>query len=1047
MRQRLLIGILLVVGGLYALSSFLGNEWIARNIFLQSPPAKDEAPGTSRLGVPVLDAPPERMRDALREAYRVRPDARFLLAISEIHHLLSGKSRKPTTAVFENGAWTIRHEGHLVGTLPEYPDFPDAVSLLTRWVRTTAWTHPFCLEWEGAIAKPHPGFIESYWCRLPWWRPKNKAAPEQLVSISSRLDHFFTPEAAAAAREIDSLWRHGTRDAFLLRLMTRALVYMNLQVLDRMETGDQLPARALAVLALTKGLSGLPVTHEEALLAETMGYSQHAQNLGAALPDSDPVKWYVWQDDMRLSQIVSEQNATTEAKYLHLLRLATHNDVDGFLSGLSAMFPGEWLSLPIFRAGLEETGFAITRELSQALPRVVLLAVWQEVGAPNLAKIANNTKSKDYSAEQLASLIAAVQAILEADTSTLLNRFESGLTILDSHYSGPFLDSQTYQAYFRAHFFSGLYLLGLHYLDALSSATAVEQFAQLLGSPESGIALAFTTWYRHLSESENGNGNPSSLLQDIETMKSLTVPLRRSFDELIKSASFPDPRLQNALLALFNRLDSRADHLQYLGFASRMALLDLAQVERLYRSVVAIDAGHHRGTQAWHLFSAREPLLLWALFRSPQVDPVGKAEILTYLERLKADPRDVREGYEHLIAEFPDLWWVRFRYMEYLERGEQFAAAREVGASWLARNVATIGLERVETQTLIARMFYLEGRYEEGLDAIGPIVAGMKGSTLHTAALLLEKHGEHQNAERMALTCVERYPSSAPCRATLAELYWRHKKPTDAARILKDAAHPLNVTNWKNVVAPKFHDVFRDHPPAEILAAYSIMLAQGIDQFNLHRLAFPFAEHGRFDVAYELVSRLSLTPSFYIYAYSYLKQARTKDEALTWLRTKIPDGLFVPASRVFYAEHQDELLWEFAPLSDDQRGADEVWLYRAAAWVRDKAQNRGYRETLLAHYNQTRPGMHHTLGRILLELSPEQDVLVYATSAPNRCQIGYYLGLLAQSEGHYADASDWYSIAVQTQQKDISEHNTATGVLVSWMDQEAYLQHLANEKP
>ncbi|MGH9847346.1 MAG: hypothetical protein ACREEM_52300, partial [Blastocatellia bacterium] len=294
---------------------------------------------------------------------------------------------------------------------------------------------------------------------------------------------------------------------------------------------------------------------------------------------------------------------------------------------------------------------------------------------------------------------------------------------------------------------------------------------------------------------------------------------------------------------------------------------------------------------------------------------------------------------------------------------------------------------------------------------------------------------------------VTRYPSSVPCRSTLAEFYWRHGKPNEAAKILKNVSHPLNVTDWATAVSPKFYDVFKDRSTTEILSAYSILRTQGIDQFNLHRLAFPFAEHHRYDVAYELVSRLNATPSFYIYAYSYLKQAKSKDEALKWLRQQIPASLFVPASRVMYAEHQDDPLWEFAPLQDDQPGADEVWLLRAAAWVRQREKNSGRHADILAHYNgRTRPGLHHALGRVLLGLSPEQDVLVHATDAVNRCQIGYYLGLLAQSEGRYDVASDWYLVAFQTQQTGLTEHNLASHVLAGWKKRERYLKQLAAEK-
>src|SRR5438876_1013128 len=67
------------------------------------------------------------------DPYRLEPDARVLLAVADLHHLVTGAPREDAHAVFGGGAWRVRYRGLEVGVLPEFPEFGDLEGLLRHW--------------------------------------------------------------------------------------------------------------------------------------------------------------------------------------------------------------------------------------------------------------------------------------------------------------------------------------------------------------------------------------------------------------------------------------------------------------------------------------------------------------------------------------------------------------------------------------------------------------------------------------------------------------------------------------------------------------------------------------------------------------------------------------------------------------------------------------------------------------------------------------------------------------------------------------------------
>lgn len=993
----------------------------------QSPPKSPSA--TRTLPASVLEVPPEQMRQALAEAYRLLPDNRVLLAVAEVHHFLSGQEKRQVTVEFQGDRWHVWYRNLKVGTLPEFPDFPHIMTLLSGWVKQVNEQHPLKLD----FAEPGPRHTE----------------------IERQLDRFLTPHVASALHQIDHLWNQGERPHTLLRLATRGLISLTLQAFDPMEVADTLPAKALAMLALTKTLTPHKLIREECLLAHTTGYSGYGVRLAATLPEPDVVRLYVTHEDEHLLESARQRDATVEARYLAILRLSEVRNRNALSNWHRDFFANSRVDLPIIKTGLYLDEFDLNRTFSEALPHLVLLELAKETGTPDFAERLGKLVIRllrDDSDMALYQIVKTIRGLLGTKTSSLMDRFESDIQALGEKHRGTFLDAETYGSYFRGYFYSGLYVLGLHYMEQLSSVKHVKVFAEDLADANIGAAGDFQRWYRDLAQFKEGDADPKILLEDLATLPYLGAhPMVRTFDEVRKRVPYTNPMLFTAAKWLVARMDTRVLHRLDLAGVAHGTLFDLRLTERLYASALETAAAYAQPSiRVWYANFTGNQKRLREFLQSPKVRLGARTEILAYLEKQNAiNAEALQKEYRRLIDENPDNWDVRQQYVEYLGRIKNYEEARSVITDWLDRNDQARGFSYIYARTFLAYMYYLEGRYKEGWAVVEPLVSSWHAGPMRRAAFLLDKMGFETKSEEMANAIVSRYPDATWTRGLLAELYWRHGKNDEAARALKSSAHKLSFNDWQFLIGKKFAEVFTDRPKQEVLGAFSALLTQNFGHFELSALARRIARAGQYETAFEMVSQLHLEGYenlvLLIDAYTYLRAWKGKPFALEWLRKKIPPHMLNAGSVVIYHQEELDLLWDLYRDPVQGEYADSVWLLRAAASTR-LGPNDPHRETLIRHYSKSGRGHYNALGRYLMGLATEQEVLSLATNAKRRCEIAYFVGSRAVGEGRYEDASDWFRVTLETGQNDNGEYQWAYGALQGWQTEGKSLSRIAADR-
>lgn len=968
----------------------------------------------------------EKAFKPLEDAYRLKPDQRVLLAVSYIHHFFSKKDIVPVVFEFSNRKWLIRYKDMEVGVLPELFDSPDFINLLQGWVKQLHQHYPVNLT--------------------------SDLSEDTLKEIDGQIEEFWAPHLANAVHKIDKLWDSGQHNPALLYSATRAMVLLAFQGYDRLEIADQVPAKALAILAMTKTLTDYDLSREESLLAYSMGYSNHAEETAKNLSQSDAIRLFVSHDDQHLKEVAEGSHGNIESRYLYLMRLAKQNEIKPYDEWLRKYFSDTWFLLPVFKTRSHMAQFSMRPLYNEALPRLVILSVAQNFTMPpEIDKILHTIKSLSFSAGSVDMIIKTIAVELLKDKATIIDHFESGIKILNLKYNGPFLDSRTYQAFYFGYFFSSLYDLGLYYLDSLSSVEAANKFAAVLGNSKNDIASDFQTWYRNLAKSMAGKANPSGLINDLSGLANFGAPpLLRTLEEQQKYYDFADPALLSAVKRIVTRMDSRVTHQRYLGGMAQPYLLDLKLMEKLYQSVIQTSSKKHENLQVWFAYYNGDHALLQNLFDAIRLKQDAKLNILVYLEDLKrTEPDFIQHGYEQLIQDQPDNWNSRKKYAKYLENKKEYSKARSMVRDWLDRKVSTTGLETIFAQATIARLYYEEGRFEEGWNAIEPVVESQQAGTMELAAELLEKLGKSLEAFEMAHKVVARYPDSIRTRILLAKLYWLYDKHIDAAKLLKAAPHKISMSDWRFMVGKEFTEVFTDLPTAKGLAAFAALLNEKFGHFELQNFVYAVEKSGNHELAFKMSRQLSWPGIgnlvFLIHAYGNLKQWKGKEYALDWLRRRIPLNMRNPASMIIYRQKEYDLLWEL--ITDPEKGAhaDYVWLMRAAASAGTDTAGNPYHKRLIKYFRTDKSDYYHLIGRYLIGLATEKDLLALAQNKKALCEISYFIGFRAQKEGRYADASDWFRLSIETGLIKNGEYRWAYDSLYIWRQKTMSLARLSAE--
>jgi hypothetical protein len=909
-----------------------------------------------------------QFRAVYEQAYRLKPDVRFTLALAELEHLLTGQPRPTVEARFQDGHWLLLSQGAEVGSLPEFPDFSQALALLEARARKLG-LEKLSLTAEKDTAGELP---------LPLGR-----------------------ETLETLHRLNQTWASGPHSASALHEAARALAALSFQLVDLTETADEVPARALAHLALARVATGQPLTEEQVLLAQSLGHARAARRLAQELPEDALVRLYISQDDSRLQARLEAEAEPGLAHYLWLRRLAEVGGTERArrmeqLDSVSA--PG----LLQLSARLRIHDFENDRTWGSLAPVLLLRELAAASGNPG-ADERTAAEPATHAGEELKRQLARV-----GDTDAF------------------FLDAEAERAWFQGLFFSAQYKLGLHLLDSLSSAQAAQEFSKSLGTPSSPAGKEFQQWMMLLTAAKSGERAEASLMQGLLAFKSFgAAPVVRVFQELQDTADWGDPALSSMTRRLVTRLDTRPEHRDTLASVAWSSLADIGLSEKLYRA--SLEASGSPRTEVWLAWLDRDSSKLEELLNSTDVPgPVRLQALKHLLKAEKVAPSTLMVRLSPLLAAHGDEWSFTSQCEGLLEKHQRYAEARALVERWLKSHPAPQPFERLFAQTAIARLHQLEGHAQAGWSAISPLVSSQQFGALQRAALISVDLGEVKRARSLAESAYQRYPGPEAL-ALLSEVLWRSGAADEVPALLMKPARSLRSTDWRWEIGARFAAVFASRPVPEGIAAFEAMRKARLGAVELDQVAAAVQDAGNLELAFELESRVEAPGlqrlELLMDAYNYLQRWKSEQAALEWLRPRVPPQLLEPLSMFAFARKADAVVWNLASAPQGTAETDDyAWLMRAASSLRSRDSDPEHQAALRKRFEVERPQFYHQVGRYLLGLSSEQNVLAAAKTPQSRQELPFFLGFKAQVEGRYADAVTWYRAAVELGQPRVGEY-------------------------
>ena len=949
----------------------------------------------------VLEVPADRMREVVTAAFRLKPDRRFLLAAAELEGLVRGGPTKLAAAEFADGSWQLTVDGKPVGTLPLLPAFRDVDTVLTRWARELLERTP----------------LES-------GRPPDQPA---LDSIATALDGFFAPSAAAALQRIDIAWNRA-RSPELVPLAARGLVALALQAQDALEIGDTLPAKAFAATVLAGVIAPDSARREKALLAHAMGYTGEAVAYADGLAPADPVRRFVQRS------LQPNQTRDHLADYLYLLRLTDLPEPEKWSGWLAQRWAAAPPTTGLVGSGLRGDWFELNGPLSGQLAGVTARELTAAAGPPDSTELAE-----------------APDTVKPGMLGGALRALEQQSARLDQRFGGPFLDGPAYRAYFRGHFYSALYVQAHQLVDRLSSLPTLGELATaLVGSPP-GTAAGFADWVQRTGESMAGNLPGTAYLDDLDQRDFPGQVLREwTFEHAVAKLPYADPRVLPSARRLVLGMDTRIGHQLDLAHVALTNIHDLRLTDLLYRRITELAAPDHAWNVVWYaMFSGQIARIGPLLADSTLPEATRSSALNQFAETAGLGDSVIRAEFRRIIQADPASWTARDAYAGYLIRHNDYPEALQVVSEWVDRaGVRGMDLTTASAMTRRAQILDLTGKPAEAWAAIEPAIASMKGEALDRGALILAHLGRHEAAESLALVRVARYPSYAAGLATPTEVLWIAGKDERAAEWLLRQKEHFGTEGWTEVGAA-FARSFWKRPLSDGELAFRELRRQGLSTWELWNVSTASAQFGRHDLAFVAESSLKAATgglesmSYASRAYRYLKRWRGPAEALRWMRSAVPDEMREPAAMIFYREDEGSLLWELIgePPHDDH--GRFVWLMRAAAAVDAGLATDPHRAELMAYYGQSGKDPYFVMGRHLVGLATEEEMLDLADAPDRRCEVAYYLGVRARAEGRYEDASEWFLVAVATGQTQEGEYTWAIDELTNWAAARQSLKVLA----
>ena len=585
---------------------------------------------------------------------------------------------------------------------------------------------------------------------------------------------------------------------------------------------------------------------------------------------------------------------------------------------------------------------------------------------------------------------ALFEGITEYDTN--LKRAEQGA-------KGPLWDAAILRSFYEAAFFAPTDIQDYRWLQRVNGTTAHRL---------DGLVQAYEQ--RGVPPDPRGDTRGSAVIFQEQGNRRSHRPKPNGFSEI---------------RALVPWLDSRPDGRYFLANLSRRQLEDQRAGDDLLRGFLSVVGDGDRKRRADAAIYLADWPAVRRIFDAADLSAPEATDILWEWYASKADPDALQLEFERTIERFPQEWEPVNYSIDALRDAKQYEKACAIVERWLARTTNQASPGWFHAHIRLAHNYALAKQYEKCRSTLEPL-AGEHGETGawrdRGMAECLAGLGQYAEAEKLLRNSVRIVAWDSETLRSLIETLWAEGKDDEAVELLLNREHVLK--GWEVCISLQ-EDLFaalNGRPAAELDRALDA-IAKHPELASQASCVFQgFGNAGRWEQAVHIAERLNAVrpdaTDVLIRLFDYAKAAKGKAAAVQWLQTTVPADKRNPISMKALYTHNDDLLWDFIGTPNPNDHTDLVWLFRAVAFVRggtpESADSDPRRDELMRHFGLPLAGDNHVLGRYLLRLAPEEEMLALATKPGLMAPVAYVLGIRAQQENRLRDATDWYRVAVES---------------------------------
>lgn len=968
----------------------------------------------------------------VERSYRIKPDRRFLLALSDLSAIVTGKPLDKLESFFENGKWHIKSNKKEVAEINDFPTFADMCNALIKYARSLegdAGQHRFaCSEKKVLNMGKVFGDLETEtelvyddkktnqnWQSVQMAEPVQKTEthkdikPEKQQTAVSQPEHSkdtadadsqtdktaampedkidlelleFGPRSLFKAIElINERWQHEGGSQQSIDQATTALSCLSFQVLDRTGTADELFGQALAFAVLSKRYETVNAKRNMVRLAEAMGYRTEAFQMARWLDDADPLRLYMLYQAGTVGAAIDQGIDSNESKFLYTKKIAQSENRKKFEDLLLHMDKDSPL-------------------------RLISACCW------------NPTIS--FLAESLFADIEPIDAGEKASKLKFFPRLEKCFQSLKAWPKESLISQSHMLAFYRAFAYSFVLNELKPENGTYTEKEAEKIFDEKIGKPgQSEVGYSLCTLAHSILESRAGHYQVAKLLGNAVSPKDLgDYPRFLAFDETSRWFDNGDAKLISAGKTIFEYIDSRPENRFRAAKIAHDELLHPVLALKLNKLALAEDE-----SGALSVDAARQDVdqeLLRKLADSKTGVPSRRARAMSYLLDLT--------GKSDLGAK--NIYVDRLRGL--LESGKNLEVLRQYVHSAIAAGKTAVAIEITKkcfapsdltAMQQLALLYFSNGNTDDALKILSGTTnkAGCEVAESYVNALI--QKGRDAKAEAFADYYFTGNRISPQALALKAQMLWKRKAFADAALFLKEYPWQLKEEDWRKSIYPVFKRTLQGFPQ-DITGAVRALAKEGfVEATDIGELAKSFSFYGRNDVGFSILNSV-LTSSFsghelgYLnlstLAYSFMEKTEGEKIALKWIEEKVPPQFLTPVAMFAFQNSAYDLLWRFIPEEPQGVGSEYVWLSRAASMPMQKSLSKEENRLIIQHYAKNDDDALFQIGKSLIGVSDSKQLMTKRINVRELGDLAYFLGSREAYLGDQAAAANWFHMALET---------------------------------